>query len=130
METTFREYLLNYSHLAALICCLFFNSLLCLCLFLERHTQLKLYRNVLYIQCTSDIIAGIFYYFASFRFVMIDGIFFAVYVNPNRQGDFISILGIQLPTNYFMMYCYLHPICLGLMFVPLNFYFRYKQLCL
>lgn len=130
MPLTFCEHVLYYSHVGSMICSLVFNSILCLCLHSEKQYQLRLYRNVLYIQCTADMLAGVFYFFTSFRFVMIDGNFFCVSVDSNLQNEFVKILGVKLPTNYFVLYCYLYPICLGLLFVPLNFYFRYEQLCL
>lgn len=130
MDTSCREAVLCYSHLGSLICCLFFNSLLIFCLYVERQSQLQLYRSVLYIQCIADMLAGIFYFFTSFRCVMTDGVFLCVSIYPLFQNEFITVFGLKLTTNYFVMYCYMYPICLGFMFIPLNFYFRYQQLCL
>lgn len=129
METTFREYVLNYSHLGSLICCLFFNSLLCLCLYLEKQSQLQLYRNVLYIQCSADMLAGVLYYISSMRFIIYGGCYYIVFVNPYIEEEVFTVFGVEVPLKYFALSCYMYALCLGLLFVPLNFYFRYQQLC-
>lgn len=128
MFATVSEVVLHYSHILSLVCGLLFNGILCLCLHSEK--QLHLYRSVLYIQCAADMVASVFYYFTQFRFVMIDGIFFCVSVDPNFYDEYVNLFGFMIPTGYMVIYLYLYPICLGLLFVPLNFYFRYQQLCL
>lgn len=125
--STYRQTFLHYSHLASLICCLFFNGLLCLCLYVEKRRQLRIYRSVLFIQCFADMLASVIYYYTSMTFVIVDGIFYVVMTDQREYYQ--NILGFEIHTGCWIVYWYLYALYLGLLFVPLNFYYRYQQLC-
>lgn len=123
------EPLIHYSHIIALICCFIFNSILILCMLKEKHHQIKMYCKLLYLQCTCDMIAGVFYYFGAGRFIMVEGIFYVFYIHPWLKVDSVNFFGWEIPPNWFGAYTYLFPTGLPILFVPLSFYFRYLQLC-
>lgn len=127
MALTFAESLLHCSHVASLICTFIFNGILCLCLYSEYRCELRMYRKVLYIQCCSDCIASVCYYFAAVRFVMIDGIFFVISTGSWFESGVFTVLGVNMPSKYVSLFLYPFPTGLAIIFVPLNFYFRYRQ---
>lgn len=126
---TIADLVLHYSHFTALICCFIFNITLCICLYTEKRYQLKVYAKVLYVQCCSDMVAGVLYYISAVRFMLIDGIFYFVHINPILEPDYVKILDFDVPTNCIEIYVYLFASGLPITFLPLNFYFRYLQLC-
>lgn len=127
MVPTFSSAFLYYSHVGSLICCLLFNSILIICLYVEKRYQLRLYRRVLYIQCGADMLSGIIYYFTSITCIIIDGVFHVVFTDETEK--YLNFFGIMFNTGCFISHVYLIALYLGLLFVPLNFYFRYQQLC-
>lgn len=123
------EVILHYSHICALICSFLFNTALCLCVVTEKRQQLRLYSNVLIIQCATDIISGIFYYITAARFLLVDGVFYLACIQPWFKEDYVNLFGVNLPSNYLGFYLYLVPIGLPIAMLPLSFYFRYLQVC-
>lgn len=119
---------LYYNHILALICCFVFNITLALCLYTEKRQQLRIYAQVLYIQCFADIIAGVCYYFSAVKYMMIDGIFYFVHIHPFFDNDYIKLVGYDLPTNCVTIYLFLFASGLPISCLPISFYFRYLNL--
>lgn len=124
---SFAENVLHYSHIFSLICTFLFNGILCLLLHKETRKELQLYRKVLYVQCFSDMIVSVCYYFSALRFVMIDGLFMVFSTNPMLESTYTTIFGITVESKYISLFLYPFPTGLAIVFVPLNFYYRYQQ---
>lgn len=121
--------ILHYSHVTSLIFCFISNITLIVCLYTEERPQLRLYRNVLYVQCCSDMVAGVLYYFGSARFFLIDEIFYFVSTNPVLEHDIIYLFCFEIQKKYFGFVLYLFAMGIPIAVLPLNYYFRYLQLC-
>lgn len=125
---TIADAILHNSHIAALISCFVFNIILIICLYTEQRPQLRLYSNVLFAQCCSDMVAGVLYYFGAARFLLVDEIFYFVPINPLLEPDYVNIWGYSLPTNCIGLCLHLSALGLPITFLPLNYYYRYLQL--
>lgn len=123
----FEKNILHYSHNLSLISTFIFNGLLCFCLYVERRKEIRIYSIVLYIQCCSDMAASVTYYFAAVRFVMIDGTFFVVSTGPWFESGIVNTFGNEIPSRYLALFLYPISTGLAIVFVPLNFYYRYRR---
>lgn len=127
MNIKYRANFLHYNHLLSLICCLIFNKLLILCLHVEKLQQFRPYRSVLYLQCCADMLAGTLYYLTPVIITVMDGTFYFCILD--QKEEFKYWFGYQIEISYIVFYGYLFAAYLGLLFVPLNFYYRLQQLC-
>lgn len=120
----------HLNHTLAFVSSLFWNSLMCLCLYGEKNQQIKQYSYALVIQCIADVISATCFYLCSPRPVMVDGEFLFVLTGWfSKVGD-VKIFDFVLSFKYIAVSLFPFSMLLVLMCIPISFWYRYNLICM